>query len=233
MQAIILAAGMGKRLKALTKNNTKCMIKVNGISLIDRMLHQIDAKKLKRIIIVVGYKGQELIDYIDTLNIKTPIKYIENPIYYKTNNIYSLSLAKKELCEDDTLLFESDLIFEDSIIDELLNDPRETLALVDKYQSWMDGTCVKIRNDNTIKAFIPGNHFKYEDINNYYKTVNIYKFSKNFSKNKYVPFLDAYVKALGENEYYEQVLGVITRLDNAEIKVKKLSGQTWYEIRDR
>ena len=232
MQAIILAAGMGKRLKALTKNNTKCMIKVNDVSLIDRMLHQIDAKKLKRIIIVVGYEGQKLIDYIGTLDIKTPIKYIENPIYDKTNNIYSLSLAKKELCEDDTLLFESDLIFEDSVIDELLDDPRETLALVDKYQSWMDGTCVKIHDDGTIKAFIPGKHFKYEDINNYYKTVNIYKFSKHFSQNKYVPFLNAYVKALGENEYYEQVLRVITMLDDAEIKAKKLSGQLWYEIDD-
>ena len=232
MQAIILAAGMGKRLKALTKNNTKCMIKVNDVSLIDRMLHQIDAKNLKRIIIVVGYEGQKLIDYINTLDIKTPIKYIENPIYDKTNNIYSLSLAKKELCEDDTLLFESDLIFEDSVIDELLDDPRETLALVDKYQSWMDGTCVKIHDDGTIKAFIPGKHFKYEDINNYYKTVNIYKFSKHFSQNKYVPFLNAYVKALGENEYYEQVLRVITMLDDAEIKAKKLSGQLWYEIDD-
>ena len=232
MQAIILAAGMGKRLKALTKNNTKCMIKVNDVSLIDRMLHQIDAKKLKRIIIVVGYEGQKLIDYINTLNIKTPIKYIENPIYDKTNNIYSLSLAKKELCEDDTLLFESDLIFEDSVIDELLDDPRKTLALVDKYQSWMDGTCVKIHDDGTIKAFIPGKHFKYEEINNYYKTVNIYKFSKHFSQNKYVPFLNAYVKALGENEYYEQVLRVITMLDDAEIKAKKLSGQLWYEIDD-
>lgn len=232
MQAIILAAGMGKRLKALTKNNTKCMIKVNDVSLIDRMLHQIDAKKLKRIIIVIGYEGQKLIDYIGTLDIKTPIKYIENPIYDKTNNIYSLSLAKKELCEDDTLLFESDLIFEDSVIDELLDDPRETLALVDKYQSWMDGTCVKIHDDGTIKAFIPGKHFKYEEINNYYKTVNIYKFSKHFSQNKYVPFLNAYVKALGENEYYEQVLRVITMLDDAEIKAKKLSGQLWYEIDD-
>ena len=181
MQAIILAAGMGKRLKALTKNNTKCMIKVNDVSLIDRMLHQIDAKNLKRIIIVVGYEGQKLIDCIGTLDIKTPIKYIENPIYDKTNNIYSLALAKKELCEDDTLLFESDLIFEDSVIDELLDDPRETLALVDKYQSWMDGTCVKIHDDGTIKAFIPGKHFKYEEINSYYKTVNIYKFSKHFS----------------------------------------------------
>lgn len=232
MQAIILAAGMGKRLKALTKNNTKCMIKVNDVSLIDRMLHQIDAKNLKRIIIVVGYEGQKLIDCIGTLDIKTPIKYIENPIYDKTNNIYSLSLAKKELCEDDTLLFESDLIFEDSVIDELLDDPRETLALVDKYQSWMDGTCVKIHDDGTIKAFIPGKHFKYEEINSYYKTVNIYKFSKHFSQNKYVPFLNAYVKALGENEYYEQVLRVITMLDDAEIKAKKLSGQLWYEIDD-
>lgn len=232
MQAIILAAGMGKRLKALTKNNTKCMVEINGVSLIDRMLHQIDTKKLKRIIIVVGYQGKKLIDYINTLDIETPIEYINNPIFDKTNNIYSLSLAKKELCEDDTLLFESDLIFEDGVIDELLDDPRETLALVDKYQSWMDGTCVKIHDDGTIKAFIPGKHFKYEEINNYYKTVNIYKFGKHFSQNKYVPFLNAYVKALGENEYYEQVLRVIAMLDDAEIKAKKLSGQLWYEIDD-
>ena len=75
MQAIILAAGMGKRLKDLTQNNTKCMIKVNGVSLIDRMLHQIEKKSFSRIIIVVGYEGQKLINYIDSLNIKTPIIY--------------------------------------------------------------------------------------------------------------------------------------------------------------
>lgn len=232
MQAIILAAGMGKRLKSLTKNNTKCMIKVNGVTLIERMLHQLDNKNLDRIVIVVGYESQKLIDYIKTLDIKTPIKFIENNVYDKTNNIYSLFLAKKELCEADTLLFESDLIFDDAVIDELLNDPRESLALVDKYQSWMDGTCLKIADDDTIKSFIPGKRFKFEDINKYYKTVNIYKFSKHFSQNKYVPFLDAYVKALGENEYYEQVLQVITMLDDAEIKAKKLSGQRWYEIDD-
>ena len=114
MQAIILAAGMGKRLKELTNNNTKCMVKVNGVTMIDRMLHQIDEKKLNKIVIVVGYEGQKLIDYISTLNINTPIEFIDNPIYNKTNNIYSLALAKEKLIEDDTLLFESDLIFEDS-----------------------------------------------------------------------------------------------------------------------
>lgn len=232
MQAIILAAGMGKRLKELTNNNTKCMVKVNGVTLIDRMLHQIEKQHLSRIVIVIGYEGQKLVDYISTLGIKTPIVYVNNPIYDKTNNIYSLALARDYLCQEDTLLFESDLIFEDSVIDLLVNDPRETLALVDKYESWMDGTCVKISGNDDIEEFVPGKKFKFSEIKDYYKTVNIYKFSKHFSETHYVPFLNAYQAALGENEYYEQVLRVITMLDDPEIKAKRLNGQLWYEIDD-
>ena len=232
MQAVILAAGMGKRLKELTQNNTKCMVKVNGVTMIDRMLHQIEKQNLSRIVIVVGYEGKKLIDYIGTLSIRTPIVFIENPIYDKTNNIYSLALAKEWLCKDDTILFESDLIFEDSVLEALLQDPRETLALVDKYESWMDGTCVKLGEDDTIEAFVPGKKFKFDEIKDYYKTVNLYKFSKHFSETHYVPFLDAYQSALGENEYYEQVLRVITMLDDPEIRAKRLDGQRWYEIDD-
>ena len=232
MQAIILAAGMGKRLKNLTQNNTKCMVEVNGVTLIDRMLHQIEKCNVSRIVIVVGYERKKLIDYIDTLNISIPIIYVKNEIYNKTNNIYSLALAKKYLCEEDTLLFESDLIFEDSVLEKLLQDPRESLALVDKYESWMDGTCVKLAEDDTIEAFVPGTKHKFEDRNEYYKTVNIYKFGREFSRNYYVPFLDAYSKALGNNEYYEQVLRVITMLDEPVIKAKRLDGEAWYEIDD-
>ena len=232
MQAVILAAGMGKRLKELTQDNTKCMVKVNGVTLIDRMLHQIEQHHLSRIIIVVGYKGQKLIDYISTLNIQTPIVFINNPIYDKTNNIYSLALAKEWLCREDTLLFESDLIFEDAVLEELITDQRDTLALVDKYESWMDGTCVKVGEDDSIDEFVPGKKFRFNEIKQYYKTVNIYKFGKDFSTNYYVPFLNAYQAALGQNEYYEQVLRVITMLDNSGIKAKRLDGQKWYEIDD-
>lgn len=232
MQAIILAAGMGRRLKELTQNNTKCMVKVNGVTLIERMLRQIESRHLSRIVIVVGYEGQKLIDYIDTLGINMPIVYINNPVYNKTNNIYSLALAKDWLCKEDTLLFESDLIFEDSVLDELLNDERDTLALVDKYESWMDGTCVKLSDDDSIEEFVPGKRFRFDEKDEYYKTVNIYKFSKEFSTTHYVPFLDAYEKALGENEYYEQVLRVITMLDDPGIRAKRLNGQKWYEIDD-
>lgn len=232
MQGIILAAGMGKRLKELTQDNTKCMVKVNGVTLIDRMLHQLDRLHLSRIVIVIGYEGQKLVDYIDTLGIKTPICFIDNPVYDKTNNIYSLALAKEYLLQEDSLLLESDIIFEDSVLSLLLKDERETLALVDKYESWMDGTCIKLGEDDSIAEFVPGKKFVFEDIPEYYKTVNIYKFSRHFSETHYVPFLEAYSKALGNNEYYEQVLRVITMLDEPEMKARRLEGQLWYEIDD-
>ncbi len=232
MQAVILAAGMGKRLKHLTQNNTKCMVKINGIPLIDRMLRQIEVCSLSRIIIVVGYEGRKLINHVKQLNIHTPLVFIWNDTYDRTNNIYSLSLAGDWLCREDTLLFESDLIFEDSVLKELIIDPRDTLALADRYESWMDGTCMKLDDDDNILEFVPGSRFQYSESGNYYKTVNIYKFSQNFSQNYYVPFLKAYIKALGNNEYYEQVLRVIAVLDQPAIKAKRLHGQKWYEIDD-
>ncbi len=235
MQAIILAAGMGKRLGEFTKNNTKCMVKVNGVTLIERLLQILDnvkSAKLDRVVIVTGYEGQKLRDYVSTLNVKTTIEYVDNPIYASTNNIYSLWLAKDYLLQDDTLLFESDLIFEDEVVEKLLTNPYPSLALVSKYESWMDGTVVKLGDNYEIDKFIPGTEFRYEECASYYKTVNIYKFSKTFSNTHYVPFLEAYSKALGNNEYYEQVLRVITLLDKPEIKALPLNGESWYEIDD-
>ncbi len=232
MQAIILAAGMGKRLKELTKDNTKCMLKVNGVTLIERLLHQLDSLHLSKIILVVGYKSENLIEYINGLDVKTPIKFINNPIYDKTNNIYSLYLAKESLKAEDTLLFESDLIVEDSIISKILNNPYPDLALVAKFESWMDGTVVTIDEENNIVRFIPNKSFRFEEILSYHKTVNIYKFSRDFSANMYVPFLEAYCAALGKNEYYEQVLRVLTLLDKPGIKALPLNNEHWYEIDD-
>lgn len=232
MQAIILAAGLGRRLGDLTKNNTKCMVPVNGVRLIDRLLGQLSCLDLNRVVIVVGYEGQKLMDYIGDRYPKLTIEYVNNPVYDKTNNIYSLALAKKQLQEDDTILIESDLIFDDKMFDLILSNPYPNLALVAKYQTWMDGTMVKIDDDNNIINFITKQAFKYSDVNQYYKTVNIYKFSKDFLIQKYVPFLDAYCSALGNNEYYEQVLRVICMLNNSDLKALPITNERWYEIDD-
>ena len=224
---------MGKRLGEYTKNNTKCMVPVNGTPLIDRTLNQLSKLKLNRVVIVVGYEGQKLMDYLGTERNGLRIEYVNNPIYDKTNNIYSLALAKKQLQEDDTLLIESDLIFDDGMFDLLLNNPFPNLALVAKYETWMDGTMVKIDRDNNIVNFVTKAAFDYDEVSSYYKTVNIYKFSKEFSCSKYVPFLDAYSKAVGNNEYYENVLRIISFLSKSDLKALPITNEKWYEIDDK
>ena len=232
MQAIILAAGMGRRLKELTDDATKCMVKVNGVTMIERMLSQLDGLGLTRIILVVGYKADRLRGFVEGLGVKTPIEYVENPVYDKTNNIYSLYLARECLREQDTLLLESDLIFDDCVLRSLVDDPHPSLALVAKYERWMDGAVVTLGEGCYIDSFLDKSQFRFEDAGSYYKTVNIYKFSRLFSDKYYVPFLEAYSHALGNNEYYEQVLKIITKLDNSELKAKVLEKGAWYEIDD-
>lgn len=225
---------MGKRLGELTKSNTKCMVEVNGVRLIDRTLNQLSRLELTRVVIVVGYEGQKLIDYIgDRYSDRLKIEYVENPVYDKTNNIYSLALAKEQLQEEDTILIESDLIFDDNMFSLIIDNPYPNLALVAKYETWMDGTMVRISEDNDILNFIPKTAFHYEDVDKYYKTVNIYKFSKEFSRTKYVPFLTAYTTAVGNNEYYENVLSIITFLNKKELKALPIGNEKWYEIDDK
>lgn len=232
MQAIILAAGMGRRLGELTNDNTKCMLKVNGVRLIHRILDSLLEVGISRVILVVGYKSDNVKSLIGDSYKGIEVVYVENSVYDKTNNIYSLFLAREHLTADDTILLESDLIFENSVLTKLIDNPYPNLALVDKYESWMDGTVVTLDSENNIVDFLAKDKFKYSDIGGYFKTVNIYKFSREFSETHYVPFLEAYCHALGKNEYYEQVLKVITLLDDSPLKALPLDGEKWYEIDD-
>ena len=232
MQGLMLAAGSGSRLGRYTKENTKCMLEINGKTLIEEALDNLESVGITRLILVVGYKKDNLIAHIGDRYKNIEIEYIENPIYNRTNNIYSLFLARDRLAEDDTILLESDILFDKKILKDLIDDPRKSLAVVDKYQAWMDGTSVSLDDEDNILNFFPKKSFRFQDVDSYYKTVNIYKFSKEFSKKIYIPFLEAYSKAMGDNEYYESVLRVLTILDGHELRAKRLNGEKWYEIDD-
>ncbi len=155
MQAVILAAGIGRRLGEVTKEIPKCMIEVNGKTLIESSISNLYRAGIKRIILVVGHGKEKLINHVkEKFSDKVDFVFIENKDYRETNNIYSLYLTRDLLAEDDTVLLESDLIYDFSIIDRLLRDEREVLAVVDKYKSWMDGTVVKIdEKDNIVNNF--------------------------------------------------------------------------------
>lgn len=237
MQAIILAAGMGKRLRSYTKNATKCMVPVNGKTLIEYTIEALVDNKIDRLVVVVGYKGQLLKDFISSKfnaqNLKgMKIEYIENPVYDITNNIYSLYLACSEMAKDDTILLESDLIFKPSIIRELIESRDKDLAVVSPFEPWMDGTCTELDENNYITNILDKAHFNWDNTHFYFKTVNIYKFSKEFTTQYYIPFLEAYQKAFGKNEYYEQVLKVLSFLSASVLKGLVVNPDDWYEIDD-
>ena len=234
MQAIMLAAGKGSRLGRYTKNNTKCMLDVHGETLLERAIDALLEANIKDFIIVLGYKGENVKEFIreKKLDEKINITYIDNDVYDTTNNIYSLYLARDYLAKDDTILLESDLIYDKSIIRKLVESKYDSAAVIAKYLEWMDGTVVTIKNDNTINSFIEKNEFDYDNVDNYYKTVNIYKFSKEFSNRFYLPFLDSYIKAYGKNDYYELVLKVISSLKDVKLHGFVLENEPWYEIDD-
>ena len=197
MQALMLAAGMGKRLGRYTQNGTKCMVQVNGKALIEYAIEALVKAGIKKFVLVVGYRSEVLKEYISSkfnesnLN-GMKIEYIENPVYDKTNNIYSLWLAKDQLLNDDTVLLESDVIFDEKILFDIIKSPEKNLAMVSRFEPWMDGTCTLLDEEKNIVGMLDKAHFKWSDINEYYKTVNIYKLSKEFSTQYYIPFLEAY-----------------------------------------
>lgn len=234
MQAIMLAAGKGSRLGKYTKDNTKCMLEVNGVTLLERAINALLKADIHDLTLVLGYKKDNVKKFIKEKKLDKLINiyYIDNDDYDITNNIYSLYLASAAFAKDDTILLESDLIYDGNIIKNLVASDYENAAVIAKYEKWMDGTVVTINDQNTITGFIEKQNFDYNMYNEYYKTVNIYKFSKEYINNLYIPFLDAYVKAYGKNSYYELVLKAISSIGNSDLKGFVLGNEKWYEIDD-
>lgn len=230
MQAIMLAAGMGKRLQKYTQGQTKCMLNVAGKTLLEYACDALKAAGVNKLILVVGYQSDKLIKYaLDTIK-DMDFEFVYNVDYEKTNNIYSLYLARNYLQKDDTILLESDLIYDSSIIRDLVEDANANLAVVSKYEYWMDGTVCKLDKDGNIEEFVEKKDFDFDNVSQYYKTVNIYKFSKEFATYKYIPFLEAYINVYGKNQYYESVLKIISHINKLDLKAFDIGEKKWYEI---
>lgn len=234
MQALMLAAGMGKRLGKYTDNNTKCMVQVAGRKLVDRAIDAVLKAGIKKMIFVVGYKGKALIDYINQNFSQTDLEFIfiDNKDYATSNNIYSFYLAKDYIVKEDTILMESDLIYDDALIKNLVDLKKKNVAAIARYKSWMDGTVVTCDKSGNITQFIDKKDMNFDIAGDYYKTVNVYKLSKEFCKNVYIPFLEAYMKAYGLNSYYETTLKVVAHLSKTQIYGYEIGDMPWYEIDD-
>ena len=122
MQAIILAAGRGNRLRPLTDEVPKSLVKVCGTSFLENSLNALIAhEEINKIIIVVGYKKELIIDFLGDSYQGVQIEYVDNPEWKSTNNIQSLWLATDKI-DDDFILMEGDIFFEKEILDFIFNN---------------------------------------------------------------------------------------------------------------
>ena len=232
MQALMLAAGMGKRLGAYTNNQTKCMVKVGGKTLLEHAADALREAGVKKFVIVVGYEGEKLMAFAREKLTDFQLEFIVNEDYASTNNIYSLYMAREQLASDDTILLESDLIYEPRLIRLLMEDSHPNVVAVARYAQWMDGTVTLVDDAGFIREFIEKKDFSYTSVDKYYKTVNVYKLSREFSAEQYVPFLEAYIRAYGKNQYYEMVLKALAHLPFAGLHAFEMGDIKWYEIDD-
>jgi histidinol-phosphate/aromatic aminotransferase/cobyric acid decarboxylase-like protein/choline kinase len=232
MQAVILAAGIGKRLRPITDTIPKCLVPVNGKPMIVNALELLESCGIGEVIIVVGYLKEKVYETLGRSFGKIKISYIENDIYDETNNVYSLWLARDRL-NKDTILLECDLYYGGDLMDKILEGKEDCRVLVSKYESFMSGTVVEVGQDGVIKRLITAKEqYPGFDFSDKYKTVNIYYFSAGFLQQYFVPNLDLYVRTQGTSSYYELVLGALIYFQKPEIRATIVDGIKWFEIDD-
>ncbi len=228
-----MAAGSGKRMRPLSDKIHKTLLQVQGRSIIQWIVDALLENGITDLVIVTGYQAASIRAHLAEVYPSLNITYIHNERYEQTNNIYSMAMALNGITIDgEVVLIECDLIFEPAVIKRLLASPRSNIALVDRYRSGMDGSVVSISEGVITEVITPdrqGPGFVLEDK---YKTLNIYRFSKEFCSGPFKKLVTYYASAISDNVYYELVLGIIIYLQHATIHAETLQGERWAELDD-
>jgi histidinol-phosphate/aromatic aminotransferase/cobyric acid decarboxylase-like protein/choline kinase len=233
MKALILAAGYGNRMRPLTDSTHKTLLKVGGRTLIGRIIDGLAEHGITDIVVVTGHLADDLEGALTAAYPDLRLTFVRNLRYRETNNIYSLALGFESIAlDDDILLIESDLVYEPAVLRRILQSRHPNVALVDRFRSGMDGTVVTVA-DQLIRSIIPphlqGPNFDFSDK---FKTLNIYKFSRQFCASVFKQLLGYYTKAIDDNCYYELILGILIYVGQAQIHAEILDGETWAELDD-
>jgi len=116
MKGVILAAGIASRLRPLTETTPKCLLRVGDPTILGRTLQNLRQNDIREIVMVTGYLEEQIHAFVRGKFPNLHVQFLTNPLYDSTNNIYSLWLARDYVLNDDMLLLDSDIIFDQSII---------------------------------------------------------------------------------------------------------------------
>lgn len=222
MKALILAAGLGTRLRPLTNDRPKSMIEVNGTPILLKQIENLMTNGINDIIVVAGYKSEIITSVLKKLY--PTIQIIVNNNYNKTNNMYSAYLAKDILYNTDFLLMNADVFFDSSIIQEVM-DPKYDNAIVVEENIYNEENMKVIYIDERIRRI--GKTILKEDSSAV--SIDLYKFSAKGS----IAFFDKTIEYIEEKQDVNQWTEVAINDILSEIHFKpcRIKGR-WIEIDD-
>ena len=226
-KAIILVAGGGLRLRPMTDHIPKCLIQINNKSILVNALENLENNGISETLLVVGYKSEQIKETIGNCFKGMKIVYRQNPIYDRTNNIYSLYLAKDHL-KKGVILLEGDIFFEEKILKELLSkDNEKTYWAVDRFTKELDGCMLTTGKDDRIVdiRIVREKLAEYKD--NFFKSVGILKITSDFGRT-FEGWLDRETKNDVKDIYYDLVLA--RHIKEKAIYICDINGSKWAEI---
>jgi choline kinase len=220
--ALLLAAGTGARLRPLTRNAPKCLTEVGGRPILDRLIHNLRAQGIERLVVVLGHQGEQIREFLGYKASDMRVNYVFNPEYRTTNNLYSLWLARQQI-QEPFLLLESDLVFEARMLDDLLYQDRIAIS---NLRPWMNGTTVVLGAGNQVTAFRPDCG---QCDTPRYKTVNLYSLSLKTWRAMEERLSD-YVSDGRLGVYYEAVFADMVADGSLAFDAVFFEADRWYEI---
>jgi len=229
MKAVILAAGQGTRLRPLTNHLPKCLVQVHRKPLLQYQLESLQQAGIQHCVIVVGYLGDMVQRHFGPKFGNVRITYVTNEIFNHTNNIYSLWVARQEL-NDDILLLEGDLLFEEGLLGDIIRSPYTDVAVVDRFNPSMNGTVILAQDGLSTSMILKTQQSADFDYRNALKTVNIYAFSRETLAQQFLPILDQYIDHGLTSEFYEAVISHLIARGDLQMAVHLTGNRMWTEI---
>lgn len=204
MKAIILAAGVSRRLYPLTFNTPKSLLKLNDKPIIDYQLDALRSVGVKDVIIVLGYYKEMFLDHFKTHHSDLNFIVVTNHHFFETNTAYSVLLCNEHIAKSDVLLMNADVLYPIELLKRLFDSKRRDLLAVDVKECGNEEVKVIAGEDSRIVAI--GKKLIQE--NSLGEFIGVAKFSNNFMIN-FFKSLDNLISAGGKSDYFEAAIDPI------------------------
>ena len=222
MKALILAAGIGKRLKSAVP---KILLKIGNKTLLERHYENLINSGIKNIGIVIGYKSNKISQFIRVIDTKKKVKIFVNS-KFRLGSIVSLVKAEEFITtKGDMILMDGDVLYDKKILQKLINSKRKNCVLLDEnFKQGQEPVKVCIKN-KTVCDF--GKNVK-EEFDIIGESIGFFKFS-NLSSIKLLKYAKKVMK-LDTNNVYEDAISLIIKNKIFKIEYENVTNLPWTEI---